>query len=104
HIETYLSTILLLIFSVLCIVQVVMRYIFNESLTWSEELSRYAFVWFVYTSAAYAVRYKRHVKFSFLIHFSEKITPILSGLLIITALLFWLSFLVCRDIYSIRVE
>src|SRR5699024_12344791 len=79
-------TILLLIFSVLCIVQVVMRYIFNESLTWSEELSRYAFVWFVYTSAAYAVRYQRHVKFSFLIHFSENITPILSGLLKITAL------------------
>src|SRR5699024_3009086 len=86
----------------LCIVQVVMRYIFNESLTWSEELSRYAFVWFVYTSAAYAVRYQRHVKFSFLIHFSEKITPILSGLLKITALFFWISFLVFLDIYRIK--
>src|SRR5699024_8300761 len=45
---------------------------------------------------------QRHVKFSFLIHFSEKITPILSGLLKITALLFWISFLVFLDIYSIK--
>src|SRR5699024_12877416 len=91
HIETYLSTILLLIISVLCIIQVVMRYIFNESLTWSEDIARYAFAWFVYTSAAYAVRYLRHVKFSFLVHFSVQITQILSGVLEITALLFTIS-------------
>src|SRR5699024_2026506 len=75
---------------------------FNESLTCSEELSRYAFVWFLYTSAAFAFRYKLLVNFSFLILFSEKITPILSGLLKITALLFLISFLVFLDIYSIK--
>src|SRR5699024_6353230 len=102
HIETYLSTILLLLFSVLCIVQVVMRYIFYESLTWSEELSRYAFVWFVYTSAAYGVRYQRHVRFSLIIHLSEQISPSLVGLFKITALFFWMSFLDVLEIYSIK--
>lgn len=102
HVETYLSSFLLVFFSLLCIIQVVMRYVFNESLTWSEELSRYAFVWFVYTSAAYAVKYQRHVKFSFLVNILKKISPIYSHLLKIIALLFWISFLIFLDYYSIK--
>lgn len=102
HIETYLSTILLVFFSALCIVQVIMRYGFNDSLTWSEELSRYAFVWFVYTSAAYAVRYQRHVKFSFLITMLHRISPIYSQVMKIIALFFWISFLIFIDYYSIQ--
>jgi TRAP-type C4-dicarboxylate transport system permease small subunit len=102
HIETYLSAILLIFFSFLCILQVVMRYIFNESLTWSEELSRYAFVWFVYTSAAYAVRYQRHVKFNFLVNLLYRISPIYSQILKIIALFCWISFLIFVDYYSIQ--
>ena len=102
HIETYLSAFLLIFFSVLCIVQVIMRYIFNHSLTWSEELSRYAFVWFVYTSAAYAVRYQRHVKFSFLVNILNKISPIYGQILKIVALFCWIGFLLFIDYYSIQ--
>lgn len=79
-----------------------MRYVFNESLTWSEELARYAFVWFVYTSAAYAVRYQRHVKFSFLIHLLHKASPIYSQILKIIALVCWISFLIFLDYYSVQ--
>ncbi|MDM5335138.1 TRAP transporter small permease [Ureibacillus composti] len=102
HIETYLSATLLIFFSILCVFQVVMRYIFNESLTWSEELSRYAFVWFVYTSAAYAVRYQRHVKFNFLVNLLHKISPVYSQILKIIALLCWIAFLLFVDYYSIQ--
>lgn len=103
HIETYLSASLLIFFSILTVVQVVMRYIFNESLTWSEELSRYAFVWFVYTSAAYAVRYQRHVKFNFLVNILNRISPIYSQILKIVALFCWISFLLFVDYYSIQI-
>ncbi|MBM7608808.1 TRAP-type C4-dicarboxylate transport system permease small subunit [Lysinibacillus composti] len=102
HIETYLSATLLIFFSILCVFQVVMRYIFNESLTWSEELSRYAFVWFVYTSAAYAVRYQRHVKFNFLVYLLHKISPVYSQILKIIALFCWIAFLLFVDYYSIQ--
>ena len=102
HIETYLSATLLIFFSILCVFQVVMRYIFNESLTWSEELSRYAFVWFVYTSAAYAVKYQRHVKFNFLVNLLHKISPVYSQILKIIALLCWIAFLLFVDYYSIQ--
>ncbi|MEH7226646.1 TRAP transporter small permease [Bacillus sp. JJ1566] len=102
HIETYLSASLLIFFSFLCVLQVVMRYIFNESLTWSEELSRYAFVWFVYTSAAYAVRYQRHVKFNFLVNILHRISPVYSQILKIIALFCWISFLLFIDYYSVQ--
>lgn len=102
HIETYLSSFLLVFFSLLCVIQVVMRYIFGESLTWSEELSRYAFVWFVYTSAAYAVKYQRHVKFSFLINILRKISPIYSQILKIVALLCWIGFLMFLGYFSVK--
>lgn len=100
--EIYLSAILLLFFSALTIIQVVMRYFFNESLTWSEELARYAFVWFVYTSATYAVRYQRHVKFSFLVNIFDRISSVLSKGLQIVALLFWISFLIFLDYFSVK--
>src|SRR5699024_6314277 len=79
-----------------------MRYFFNESLTWSEELARYAFVWFVYTSATYAVRYQRHVKFSFLVNIFERISSLLSKGLLLVSLLFWISFLIFLDYFSVK--
>ncbi|RUA22609.1 TRAP transporter small permease subunit [Billgrantia gudaonensis] len=47
HIETYLATVALVVFASLVIFQVVMRYIFNSPPSWSEEIARYALVWFV---------------------------------------------------------
>lgn len=102
HIETYFSAILVVFFSILMIIQVIMRYIFNSPLTWSEELSRYAFVWFVYTSASYAVRYQRHVKFSFLVNIAKKITPLAGMFIQFIAFLFWIGFLIFLDIYSVK--
>ena len=40
----------------LVFVQVVMRYIFQNSLSWSEELARYLFLWLSWIGASYAVR------------------------------------------------
>jgi len=37
-------------------VQVVARYVFNESLTWSEELTRYLFVWSAFISLPYTLK------------------------------------------------
>src|SRR5690625_1666235 len=78
-----------------------MRYVFNNSLTWSEELARYAFVWFVYISASYAVRFQRHVKFNFLVIIFNKISPLIGLFIKFIALLFWIGFLLFLDYYSI---
>ena len=41
---------------------VIWRYVFNSSLIWAEELSRYLFIWFVFISASYAVISKAHIR------------------------------------------
>jgi TRAP-type C4-dicarboxylate transport system permease small subunit len=42
-------------------VQVLARYAFSNSLSWSEELGRYLFVWMTFIGSAIAVRNRLHV-------------------------------------------
>ena len=52
-----------LAFSVLLVfAQVVMRYVFRNSLSWSEELTRYLFLWMSWVGASYAVRCRSHFR------------------------------------------
>lgn len=100
NIETWLASFFLVMFSSLTILQICTRFIFNISLTWSEELSRYAFIWFVYLSASYAVKNRTHVRFQFLV---DAVPTKLQNVLKFLALLCWLSFLVFLLIYSSKI-
>jgi TRAP-type C4-dicarboxylate transport system permease small subunit len=42
--------------------QVVWRYVFNDSLIWTEELSRYLFTWMTFVGAALAIREATHIR------------------------------------------
>ena len=42
--------------------QVVMRYAFNASLSWSEELTRYIFIWQIWLGASIGFRERKHIK------------------------------------------
>ena len=42
--------------------QVVMRYVFNASLSWSEELTRYIFIWQIWLGASIGFRERKHIK------------------------------------------
>ncbi len=58
---------LVLAFSVFLIfIQVIMRYVFGQSLSWSEELARYLFIWYTWTGTSLAVRYKKHIRIEIL--------------------------------------
>lgn len=41
--------------------QIVMRYLFNSPLLWSEEFARYVYVWLVFIGSAYCVTQDKHV-------------------------------------------
>lgn len=43
------------------LLNVIMRYFFNKSITWSEELSKYLFIWSVYIGAVGAARDNQHI-------------------------------------------
>ncbi|MEN8230859.1 MAG: TRAP transporter small permease [Bacteroidota bacterium] len=78
-----------LIFGVIvCVMlaQVVFRYIFNNSLAWSEELIRFLFVWLTFLGGALAVKNKSHIAVEFFIELLPvkylKYTRILNQVLI----------------------
>lgn len=48
-------------------IQVLFRYIFRLSLSWSEELARYLFLWLASLAAAYAFKTKSHFALTFLV-------------------------------------
>lgn len=58
--ESYVSQILLVFFICLIFAQTVLRSCFQIVIPWSEEASRFAFVWFVFFGAAYAARLSAH--------------------------------------------
>lgn len=75
---------------IIVFLQVIMRYFFNTSLTWSEELSRYIFIWQVWLGSSIAFVDDQHIRVDliFSIFKSEKSQRILH--LIINII--WFSF------------
>jgi len=60
--EEYLLVYRLMFSVALVFMQVVMRYVFSSSLSWSEELARYLFLWQIWLGASYAVKEHRHLR------------------------------------------
>lgn len=58
--ECYVGQFLLVFFICLIFTQTVLRSLFSIVIPWSEEVSRFAFVWFVFFGAAYAARLSAH--------------------------------------------
>lgn len=55
---------LLAVISVVMITQVIARYVFNNSLSWTEELSRYCFIWFNCLGATVLTKTHAHARVS----------------------------------------
>lgn len=62
HFEEYLLVLFSLVMVSVITLQVFMRFVLNSSLTWSEELARYCFVWLIYIGISYGVKKQRHIK------------------------------------------
>jgi len=69
--------------------QVVMRYVFSYSLPWSEELSRYIYLWQIWIGASYAVAEGRHLRISMIL---DKLTIATRSKLEISVYIVWLGF------------
>jgi TRAP-type C4-dicarboxylate transport system permease small subunit len=60
--EEYFVVYTILLAVILIFYQVVMRYVFNNSPTWTEEICRYLFVWQVWLGASLGQRENRHIR------------------------------------------
>ena len=62
NLEAVIVSTLLFTMSILVGLQVFMRYVMRNSLSWSEELARYCMVWMVYVGVSYAVKKGMHIR------------------------------------------
>jgi len=65
NLESYLCRFLLATFVILLFMQILSRQLFDYSFSWTEELSVYMFVWFVYLGASYAAKLNAHNRVTF---------------------------------------
>jgi TRAP-type C4-dicarboxylate transport system permease small subunit len=100
NIEGYLCKFFLSFFVILLFFQVIMRTVFQNSLAWSEEASRFAFVWFAFLGASYAARLGAHNRVTFQFKLFPKIVGDVSQLI---ADGIWLVFNAIMTVKSIEV-
>lgn len=80
-----------LVFTTLVVfAQIVMRSVFNSSLTWSEELTRYVFIWQIWMGVSIAQRDKAHIKVELFYSFVKN-KRVQSAVNIIATLI-WIAF------------
>lgn len=63
----YIMIVLMFAFTALILVQVVSRYIFNNTVTWSEQAGRYLFIWMVFLGLPILYRHGEHVGFTMVV-------------------------------------
>lgn len=84
--------------------QVVMRYVFNNSLSWSEEFARYLFVWFSWIGVSAGLKDGEHLKVEIFAAALDKRGLIKSKeILNMLVSLVWLSTTVIVTYYGIEV-
>ncbi|ADQ13963.1 TRAP transporter small permease [Halanaerobium hydrogeniformans] len=80
--EEYLSCFFISITVILVIINVIMRYIFNSGIFWTEELATYSFVWSVFIGASAAYKKRMHIGIDLLTRIVPKKLKELSKMLI----------------------
>lgn len=73
YLEESILLVMLIAMTIIMGVQITARYAFSSSLSWSEEITRYLFIWSGFLSASYCLKKKSAIRIDLLINkFSEK--------------------------------
>ena len=67
--EEYMLCASLVLTTLIIFAQIIMRSVFNNSLTWSEELTRYIFIWQIWLGVSIAQKEKQHIRVELLFNF-----------------------------------
>lgn len=90
-IETVAGVILCLTIAFTIALQVFCRYVLNQPLTWTTDLSKYCLVWLTFIGGSYVLRRKRHISISVFMRMAPKhfqrLGELLSNLLVIAVLI-----------------
>lgn len=89
--EKYIGMALLIAMVVAVVLQVVFRYVVGKPLTWTEEASRFLFVWLIMLQVGHCIKEKAHIKVEMFVDLMpRKIQWILDKVMKVIALVFFL--------------
>ncbi len=93
--EEYILMTLLVMIASIMMLQIVMRYVFNTSLSWPEELTRYCFVWSTFIGISYSIKKGSMLRIDAILGFMPKkmqeIIDIITQLIVLAFFGFLLS-------------
>lgn len=78
HFEEMLQAIFLCGVVVMMTMHVFFRYVMRAPLTWSEEATRYMFIWFVFMGVSYGIRNDTHIRVNIIEVLCPKVIPVFS--------------------------
>lgn len=78
HFEEMLMAIFLCGVVVLMTLHVFFRYVMRAPLTWSEEATRYMFIWFVFIGISYGIRNNTHIRVNIIEVLCPMVIPVFS--------------------------
>lgn len=91
NIEKVIVVILLIMMTSLIGTQVFMRYVLQSSSSWTEELIRWFFVWFIWIGISYGFAKRNHVRVTLFVDlFSERVKAIINIILNVIMIIFFL--------------
>jgi TRAP-type C4-dicarboxylate transport system permease small subunit len=83
----YVVSVLFVVMSVSCVLQVLTRYVLNSSLTWTEELARFTFIWGNMLGATICTRRHGHAVITVILDLFPKLARRIIDLLILLCML-----------------
>lgn len=102
-VDENIEKVLLVFFSAIMVgvifLQVVMRQL-DHSLSWSEELARYCFIWLIYIGISFGVKKEKHVKIDVVLYLLNQKGQLLLNFI---ANLFFIAFAIFVIIYGYEV-
>lgn len=91
HLEEYLLVGSFFVTVTVIFIQVIFRYVLKNSLSWSEELARYIFVWQIWLGASYAAKINKHINITVAREkFPERVQIVLEAVVLVC----WAAFAV----------
>jgi C4-dicarboxylate transporter DctQ subunit len=103
HFEDWTMIIGMTIASTLITLQVILRYVFNYSITWGEELTRYSIIWMSFVGAGMGIRKGAHISVDILlVLFTDRWKKILTLVMAIMGAAFGVAVLYTGIIFVSR--
>lgn len=103
-IEDFFLTYLVIVMTLAIFLQVIMRYVFNNSLSWSEEFATFCFMWLTWIGASNAVKKNSHIRILVLIDKLKETYRNVAMLVIDVTWLLFSLFLVKNGIQMIKLS